>query len=419
MAVRQPSAMLPVQALGMLAVVGMQAAAQWQLLAATPDWVRAAAWAIVAALLLLWAARLPAVLAAVKAGDMAVADTHVYHVLTFGSVGTVGEIFLLFPWLDSEMRLVVTIFCIATTAIIALSLVERLPARGGTDLTPLIIPAGNIAWYLLHPSLLHLVIAAIIAALSLIMTQLRRRLQQQVAITQQALLETEAARAGLLAERDAKGRFIAAAWHDLGQPIQAARLFTDQARRSPSKAGRDAAAREAENAFAAVERQLRSMLDHLRLEAGTVSPAVTTLAAGPLLAETIALHAAAARHAGVRLRALPSRLLLRGDADLAARALSNLIDNALRHASARRVLVAARRRRTAVQLWVIDDGVGIPAALAPRLFDDFTQGAGPEAGGFGLGLGSARRCARLLGGDISLAPQWRGGAAFCLELPAA
>ncbi|KPF75164.1 hypothetical protein IP88_07340 [alpha proteobacterium AAP81b] len=403
----------------MVAVVGMEAAAQWQLAPDTPFWVRAAAWAIVAALLLVFAWRIPAVIAATAAGDTARIDAHVHAVLAFGSYGTIGQVFLLFPWLDTEMRMIVVIFCVATAAIIAMSSIERLPPEMRADLTPAIIPIGVIAWYLLHPSWPHLLVAGVVALLSLIMLQLRARLLAQVDRTREALLEAETARARLLAEREAKSRFIASAWHDLGQPIQAARLFSDQARRSPSPAARATAARDADTAFAAVERQLREMLDHLRLEAGTIAPAIATLAAGPLIADAAALHAAAARHAGVRLRALPSRLLLRGDGYLAARALSNLIDNALRHAGARRVLVAARRRQATIELWVIDDGIGIAPALAPTLFDDFTQGAATVAGGFGLGLGSARRCARLLGGELTLSLRWCGGAAFCLALPAA
>ncbi len=416
---RPTPSVVPTQALGMVAVVAMEAAAQWQVAAGTPLWVRVAAWGIVGALLLVWVWHLPGLRAATAAGDIARVDAHVHAVLVFGSYGTVGQVFLLFPWLDTEMRMIVVIFCVATAAIIAMASVEQLPRETRAGLTPAIIPLGVIAWYLLHPSWPHLLVAGVVGLLSLIMVQLRARLLAQVTLTRRALLDAETARARLLAEREAKSRFIAAAWHDLGQPIQAARLFSDQARRSPSPAARDAAARDADTAFAAVERQLREMLDHLRLEAGTIAPAIATLAAGPLIAEAAALHTAAARHAGVSLRALPSRLQLRGDGYLAARALSNLIDNALRHAGARRVLVAARRRQATVELWVIDDGVGIAPALAPTLFDDFAQGETTAAGGFGLGLGSARRCARLLGGDLTLSSRWCGGAAFCLALPAA
>jgi len=86
------------------------------------------------------------------------------------------------------------------------------------------------------------------------------------------------------------------------------------------------------------------------------------------------------------------------------------------------VLIGARRQAGRVRLWVIDDGVGICEADAPRLFEDYVQGSnhGDEVrGGFGLGLASARRMARLMGGGVGLEPKWLNGSAFWLELDAA
>ena len=113
-------------------------------------------------------------------------------------------------------------------------------------------------------------------------------------------------------------------------------------------------------------------------------------------------------------------LTVRADTDLVERALSNLADNAIRHAKASRVLIGARVRVGRVRLWVIDDGVGVAEADRRHLFDDYVQGSdhGDEVrGGFGLGLASVRRIAGLMGGDTGLDPGWRKGAAFFLELP--
>ena len=131
------------------------------------------------------------------------------------------------------------------------------------------------------------------------------------------------------------------------------------------------------------------------------------------------LNEPAARLAGVEVHALPSRLEARADPALTERALGNLVANSLRHAKARRVLVGARRRAGRVRRWVIDDGVGIAPADAPRLFEDYVQGSnhGDEIrGGFGLGLSSARRMAGLMGGDVGLDAKWTAGSAFWLEL---
>jgi signal transduction histidine kinase len=130
----------------------------------------------------------------------------------------------------------------------------------------------------------------------------------------------------------------------------------------------------------------------------------------------------AARLAGVEILALPTRLKATADPALIERILANLVGNAIRHAKARRILVGARRVAGRVRLWVVDDGVGISDADAPRLFEDFVQGSnhGDEIrGGFGLGLASARRMAALMDGGVGLDRRWLAGSAFWLELPAA
>jgi len=222
------------------------------------------------------------------------------------------------------------------------------------------------------------------------------------------------------AQRDAKARFVASASHDLGQPLQAARLFFDQAIRSSDPAARTRATASAEAAFDAVERQLQRMNEYLRLEAGAVSARFADVAAGEPIARAAALAEAAAARAGVALHVVSSRLWARADADLIERALSNLIDNALRHAKARRLLIGARSHGPRVRLWVIDDGVGIAVEDRARLFEDYVQGSdhGDETrGGFGLGLASVRRIAALMHGTVGFATNTRRGSAFYLELP--
>jgi signal transduction histidine kinase len=231
----------------------------------------------------------------------------------------------------------------------------------------------------------------------------------------------EAALREVAAERDAKTRFLASASHDLGQPLQAARLFFDQTLRSHDPAQREAAARRVGWAFDTTEGLLRQILDHLRLESGAVAPRLGRVDVGPLIARVAEMNEPAARMAGVTVHALPSRLQAQADVLLCERALGNLLANSLRHAKARRVLVGARRHLDRIRLWVIDDGVGISDEDAPRLFGDYVQGSnhGDEIrGGFGLGLASARRMAGLMDGHVGLETKWRAGSAFWLELPA-
>ena len=230
----------------------------------------------------------------------------------------------------------------------------------------------------------------------------------------------EASRQAAEADRDARTRFLASASHDLGQPLQSARLFLDQAFRGTNAERREAAARNARNALGSMERLLRQMLDHLRLDSGGVVPKIERLAIGPLIAHLASQFEPVAAMARVELIALPSRLTVCADPELVERALGNLLDNALRHADANRVLIGARLRGDFVRCWVIDDGCGVTGSEIPGLFDEYVQGpsmGGRERGGFGLGLASVRRFAALMRGETGIEPKWLNGSAFFLDLP--
>ena len=219
------------------------------------------------------------------------------------------------------------------------------------------------------------------------------------------------------AERDAKTRFIAAASHDLQQPLQAAQLYMEAALAADAR-GRARAVDGARAAFAATGALLEDMLDHLRLEAGAMPVRPGRVALGDLLAAVAAEHAPAAAAAGLRIVALPSPLAATADAHLLRRALGNLVDNAVKHSGGHRVRLAARAAGGEVVLWVRDDGAGIVASDRQRLFDDYAQGATAGPGGFGLGLASVRRAAAAMGGSAGETPR-RRGAAFWIRLPRA
>jgi signal transduction histidine kinase len=222
------------------------------------------------------------------------------------------------------------------------------------------------------------------------------------------------------AERDAKTRFIATASHDLGQPLAAAALFFDQSLRTTDDLARAKAIDGVRRAFASAEQLLSHMLGHLRLEADAVEPHRSPIGTSPLLTRIAAQYAPAAAATGIELRTGGANLVVLLDPTLIDRALGNLVNNAIQHSGARRVVIGARRRGATVRLWVIDDGVGVGPIDAPHIFDDYYQaGAGGGAvRGFGLGLPSVRRLAALMGGSADLDRRWVRGAAFYLEFPA-
>lgn len=339
------------------------------------------------------------------------------QVFWFGNLATVVSFWISMPYADAETRLMTAMLCMSPIVIEAIGTV-RTPSYGrrgllGT-LVPLVIPLGVAGWYLLSDDRHRFSVAGFLPVFTFCLLLIREMFQRAVDAVYAAQLAAEAM-------RDERTRFLAAASHDLAQPLQAARLSLDQAERAEGAAARKRAVGRVHWALDAMEQQLRLMLDHLRLDAGQVSAAVEDVALSGPIAHVAEMHEPAARLAGVSLEAVTSALSVRGDGALIERVLGNFVVNALRHAHARRVLIGARRRGDAVRLWVMDDGRGVPEADRARLFEEYVQGGWREReirGGFGLGLASARRMAELMGGRVGHEPAWRGGA-FWLELPRA
>ena len=339
-----------------------------------------------------------------------------------GNAVLVFGFWLSMPYADEAVRMLCVAGVFATVATEVLGAIERPPARRRMVFSPLALPISTALYFIVHWERFSLIVAPFSIAYAFNVMMLRGVVQRAVDRTHAARQTAEMALAEVAAERDAKTRFLTSASHDLGQPLQAARLFFDQAMRAPDAARREAAARRVTWAFDATEQLLRQMLDHLRLESAAVEPRLERLAVGPLIARIAEMNEPAARLAGVSLLALPSRHHATADPALVERALGNLVANGVRHAKARRVLVGARRQGDRLRLWVIDDGVGIADADAAHIFEDYVQGSdhGDEIrGGFGLGLASARRMAGLMGGQVGLDRKWTHGSAFWLELGAA
>ncbi|CAM3164642.1 HAMP domain-containing sensor histidine kinase [Sphingomonas antarctica] len=226
--------------------------------------------------------------------------------------------------------------------------------------------------------------------------------------------------AEVAAERDAKTRFMAAASHDLGQPLAAAALYFDQSLRSNDELARARAVEGVRRAFTSAEQLLSHMLSHLRLEADAVEAHPSPVAIRPFLSRIAAQYEPAAAIAGIKLEVCGIRTVLNLDPSLIERAFGNLVDNAIRHSRAHRIALGARRSGGTIRLWVIDDGIGVPPIDAPHVFNDYYQAhsaANAQSNGFGLGLSSVRRLAGLMGGKADLDQRWLRGAAFYIEFP--
>lgn len=320
--------------------------------------------------------------------------------------GIVASVWILMPAADPLLRLVMIILCMWFIAMVIILNPDRWSVFGS-----LAVVASMASFALVYRLPYAIALAGFLVMEGVALVMIRR-------MTLRSAKAMQAALAIVQAERDAKTRFIASASHDLQQPLEAARLYFDQAVACDDRALRARAIAGARAAFASTQKLLESMLDHLRLEAGALAVRPEPCSIRAALDLTAIEHEPSARAAGIRIRVAGDASAM-ADAQLVRRILGNLVANAVQHAQGRRVLLAARRRGAAAEAWVIDDGAGVRDAEADRLFEDYFQGPTRARGGFGLGLATARRMAAEMDGSLELDRRWRGGCAFVLRLPAA
>lgn len=242
-------------------------------------------------------------------------------------------------------------------------------------------------------------------------------------VSEQRAVEAALIAAKAEAERAnaAKSTFLAAASHDLRQPVQSLVLLLAIAEREAQ------AQPKTKKIIALMKRSLDGLnallgavLDLSRLDAGVESPIFETVDLGAKLLRLHDEYAPRAAAKGLELRLAPRRIFVRSDARLLARAIRNLIENALRYTSTGGVLVGVRRRGAYVRIDVYDTGVGIPAGQQANIFEEFHQLHNPGRDlekGLGLGLAIVARLASLLGAEIEVSSRPGRGSRFSLVLP--
>ncbi|WP_395319533.1 ATP-binding protein [Variovorax sp. UC74_104] len=256
--------------------------------------------------------------------------------------------------------------------------------------------------------------------------RLAERLQRNRQISEERVREATAVALQRMAEAEqaalSRARFLAAASHDLRQPLHAMGLFIDGLLPGATPAQRPAVLRLQESTeFMGV--LLDDLLEISRLDAQVLTPAIAKVPLAELFDQLDAQHAAAAVEARVRLRWSDRGLAVRSDAAMLRRIVGNLVTNALRHApEGGTVLVVARRSASGVRIEVRDNGVGIAPIHQGRIFEEFYQVANTERDrrrGFGLGLAICARIAALLGTRITVRSALQAGSTFAFTLPAA
>jgi signal transduction histidine kinase/CheY-like chemotaxis protein len=230
----------------------------------------------------------------------------------------------------------------------------------------------------------------------------------------------EQARSRAEAASQEKSRFLAAASHDLRQPMHALRLFASAALGTHDEAERRRIVERVDASVASLSALFDALLEVSRLDSGAMKPELHTVSVRELLAELGAEMGESAREKGLTLRVRAVDAALRTDRVLLGRILRNLLSNAISYTERGGVLLAARRRGERLRLEVWDTGVGIPESLQAQVFEEFFQVGNPERDrrkGVGLGLSIVARLAALLGYRVELRSRVGQGSRFSLELP--
>ncbi|WP_119681518.1 PAS domain S-box protein [Indioceanicola profundi] len=230
--------------------------------------------------------------------------------------------------------------------------------------------------------------------------------------------EADHARRAAEEANQAKSRFLAAASHDLRQPVMAAGLYLGLL----ESRVRDPEAGDLVDMVSLSLDGLRTMLNGLletaRLEAGVVEPRVEAFALDDLLYRLGAEFEGLARAAKLWFQVPPTDLVVHSDRLLLELILRNLISNAVKYTERGGVAVECARAEDCVRISVIDTGPGIPAESQERVFEDFVRvGETNRSLGFGLGLPTVRRAAALLGHRVDVRSEPGKGSTFSVWVP--
>ena len=218
-----------------------------------------------------------------------------------------------------------------------------------------------------------------------------------------------------------KSHFLAAASHDLRQPLYAQSLFIAALRRELPEGYSGYLAQRIGATGDALRSLLDGMLDVSRLDAGVVQVDLRPFPLQPLFDEVARELEPLATRRGLRLRVPETSVWVQSDRTLVQRIVRNLATNAIQHTERGGVLIGARRGDR-VRIAIFDTGPGIAPADRDRIFDEFVQLGNPErdrARGVGLGLSIVRRLARQLGTEVALRSEVGRGSQFWVELPSA
>ena len=218
----------------------------------------------------------------------------------------------------------------------------------------------------------------------------------------------------------AKSRFLAAASHDLRQPLHALGLFVAQLHDRVRANERRRIVARIDAALSAMNELFNALLDISKLDAGMLSPSITEFPVAKLLDRVDTTFTGAAREKGLSLRVISSSAWVSSDFILLERIVFNLVSNAVRYTSSGGVVVGCRNRGVNLRIEVWDTGPGVPQDQQQNIFGEFYRLGAPGGdgrSGLGLGLAIVDRLCRLLEHSVLLTSISGKGSRFSVAVP--
>ncbi|AZO23222.1 response regulator [Mesorhizobium sp. M1E.F.Ca.ET.045.02.1.1] len=219
-----------------------------------------------------------------------------------------------------------------------------------------------------------------------------------------------------------KTRFLAAASHDVLQPLNAAHLSVSALAEVQTSEEGKKLVRQVERSLETMEDLLRTLLDISKLDAGVVQPEISDVSLEALFSSLRSDFLPEAEKKGLSLKFRPVNVVVRSDRTLLRRILQNILSNALRYTRSGGVLVGTRHRGDTIRIDVADTGCGIPDDQREAVFEEFHRGIstladGGLTGGLGLGLAIVRRMAAALGHPVTFSSKVGRGTIFHIDVP--
>jgi two-component system, sensor histidine kinase len=238
-------------------------------------------------------------------------------------------------------------------------------------------------------------------------------LRHQTLAAEQARETAEEANVG-------KSRFLAAAGHDLRQPLHALGFFVDALQEQSLPPDGRLIVSNIRRSVDAMEDLFNALLDVSRLDAGIVRPRIATIALAPLMERVRLEYDPIASQKELALCVPRNSLFVRSDPVLLERIMRNLVANAVRYTDRGKIILGARRNSSSVRIEVWDSGRGIPKDMHREIFQEFRQLDNPQRDrrkGLGLGLAIVERLVKLLDHPLDLRSQLGRGSVFAVTVP--